>query len=401
MGLKGKSAIIGIGEFKPEKIGPGVPDTFTLEQVSELSRLALNDAGLGSKDVNGLIVSGISESSYFIPSTVTEYLGIKVDYGDVVDLGGASAVSMVWRAAAAIEMGMADVVLCIIASGLSPMSRSEIEIFSEQKPFGSSSNLRGSPQAEFDIPYGHIAQNSGYAQIAQRYAHEYGYDQRATAKIAVDHRTNACANPQAIFYGQPITIEDVLNSKMIAPPLHKLEIVMPVFGGAAVVLASREKAAESKNRPAWITGCGERVEVKSRHFAEDYLNTPIAAASEKAFNMAGIKRRDIDLVQPYDCYTITVLMTIEDAGFCGKGEGMTFVLENDLTYNGNFPVNSHGGQLGFGQTGLAGGMSHVTEAARQIMGKAHANQLKSCNNVFVTGTGGIICEQSAIILQGD
>jgi acetyl-CoA C-acetyltransferase len=401
MGLKGKSAIIGVGEFKPEKIVPGVPGSFTLEQVSELSRLALADAGLGIDDVNGLVVSGITESAYFIPSTVIEYLGIKADYGDVVDLGGASAVGMVWRAAAAIEMGMADVVLCVIASGLSPTGPAESKLLSEQRPFGSSSNLWGSPQAEFDIPYGHIAQNAGYAQIAQRYAHEYGYDQRATAKIAVDHRTNACANPQAIFHGQPITIEDVLNSKMVAPPLHKLEIVMPVFGGAAVVLASREKAAKSNNRPAWVTGCGERVEVKSRHYAKDMLKTPIKAASQKAFKMAGIKHCDIDLMQPYDCYTITVLMTIEDAGFCGKGEGMAFVLENDMTYKGNFPVNSHGGQLSFGQTGLAGGMSHVTEAARQIMGKGHANQLEKCNNVFVSGTGGIMCEQSAIILQGD
>ena len=153
MGLKGNAAIVGVGEFKPEKFGPGVPGTYTLEQAAALARLALDDSGLGPEDVNGLVVTGISESDYFIPSTVSEYLGIKISYGDVVDLGGASAVGMVWRAASAIELGMADVVLCIVTSGLSPMTPEESKLLSAKQQFGASSNLPGSPQAEFDIRY--------------------------------------------------------------------------------------------------------------------------------------------------------------------------------------------------------------------------------------------------------
>ena len=135
-------------------------------------------------------------------------------------------------------------------------------------------------------------------------------------------------------------------------------------------------------------------------YQEDMTQTPVGPASQSAFAMAGKKPADIDVVEPYDCYTITVLLTLEDSGFCAKGEGMKFVTEHDLTYNGDFPVNTHGGQLGAGQAGLAGGMSQVIEGARQIMGKADDRQLSRCDTALVTGTGGIMSEQSAIILEG-
>jgi acetyl-CoA acetyltransferase len=268
--------------------------------------------------------------------------------------------------------------------------------------FGASSGAWGSPQAEFEIPYGNLAQNCGYAMIAQRYASEFGYDPRALAKIAVDQRTNACANPQAIFYGQPISIEDVLASPMIADPLHMLEIVMPVSGGAALVVAGRDVARRGKNRPAFVKGFGEHLGgFKTPTFADDMIRSPIGPAADKAFEMSGVERSDVDLVSLYDCYTITVLLTIEDSGFCAKGEGARFIREHDLTYMGDFPLNSHGGQLSFGQAGLAGGMSHVTEAARQIMRRANGNQVRDCDTVYVSGTGGILSEQVALVLQGE
>jgi acetyl-CoA C-acetyltransferase len=116
--------------------------------------------------------------------------------------------------------------------------------------------------------------------------------------------------------------------------------------------------------------------------------------------MAGVARSDVDMVQLYDCYTITVLLSIEDSGFCGKGEGMAFVSDHDLSYAGDFPCNTHGGQLGFGQPGLAGGLSHVVEAARQIQGRAEGRQLARHDNAYVSGTGGVMSEQAALILQG-
>jgi acetyl-CoA C-acetyltransferase len=401
MGLRGTSAIVGITELKPERRPQG-PFKLTLEQWADLTKMALDDAGIPAGAVNGICSSSsIREASMFVPATIAEYLGTKVNFAEVVDLGGATASGMVWRAAAAIELGVADVVVCALPSMPSPPPPSAAGVGRAGMGFGASSGAFGSPQAEFDIPYGNLAQNCGYAMIAQRYGAEFGYDPRAMAKIAVDQRKSALANPNAIFFGQPITIDDVLASPMIADPLHMLEIVMPVSGGAAVVIASDEWARKSKNRPVWIKGFGEHLTIKTPTYADDLVHTPVGPAADLAFGMAGIKRSDIDACQVYDCYTITALLTIEDAGFCGKGEGALFIKEHDLSYKGDFPVNTHGGQLSFGQAGLAGGMSQVVEGARQIMRKASGNQMTKCDTVFVSGTGGVMSEQSALIFQGD
>ena len=398
MGLRGEAAIVGIAEYKPER-HPAGPKKFTLEQWAELSKMALDDAGIDPTLVNGICMSSIRESASFAPSTVSEFLGMPVNFAEFVDLGGATSAGMIWRAAAAIELGVADVVLCVVPS--SPVPDSPVATSAQRSYLGSSSGAYGSPQAEFEIPYGNLAQNAPYALIANRYAAEYGYDPRALAKISVDQRTNACANPQAVFYGQPITIDDVLNSPMIADPIHLLEIVMPVAGGAAIVVANKEIARKAKNRPVWIKGFGERLEYKTMTYASDLMNSPIGPASQQAFKMANVKHSDIDMISVYDCYTITVLMTIEDAGFCGKGEGAKFVNSHDLTYAGDFPTNTHGGQLSFGQAGLAGGMSHICDGARQVMGRSGENQVRNCNTAFVSGNGGIMSEQVALILQGD
>jgi acetyl-CoA C-acetyltransferase len=289
--------------------------------------------------------------------------------------------------------------LCVAPAG--PLPEAEIAQSRAAHLYGASSNLYGSPQAEFEIPYGYLGQNGPYATIARRYAAEFGYDPRALAKISADQRTNACAYPPAIFHGRPITIEDVLDSPIIADPIHLLEIVMPCYGGAAVVVASADVARKvARHRPVWIKGFGERVAWKMPPYAADLMHSPIKQAAEQAFAMTSISRDDIDMISVYDCYTITVLMTIENAGFCELGRGMEFVNSHDLTYRGDFPCNTHGGQLSFGQAGLAGGMSHVCDAVRQIMHRAHANQVRGCNTAFVSGNGGIMSEQVALILQG-
>jgi acetyl-CoA acetyltransferase len=349
--------------------------------------------------MDGIVCSDIREAGMFTPATIVEYLGQPVNFAERIDLGGAIAVGMIWRAAAAIELGICEVVVCALPSLPIPSNPNPPQM-NPRALFGSSSNNWGSPQAEFDIPYGNLAQNSGYAMIAQRYRAQFGYDEEAMAKIAVDQRVNACANPNAVFYGKPITIEDVLASKVIADPLHMLEIVMPCSGGGAVVVASRERASQCRHRPAFVTGFGEHLAIKTPTYAEDMVHTPVGPASKQAFEMAGLAPSAIDAVQIYDCYTITVLLTIEDAGFCAKGEGQQFVRDHDLTFKGDFPCNTGGGQLSGGQAGIAGGMTQVVEAARQTMGRAGERQLGSCDAVYVSGTGGVMSEQSALILQG-
>ncbi len=394
------AAIVGTAQHRPQRPFVGEP-RFTIEQWADLAAEALADAGIDARDVDGICCGGdIFESSRFVPATIAEHCGWSLGFAERVDLGGATAVGAVWRAAAAIEAGMCDVVVCALVAEPVPSSPNP----APPDPgwvYGASSNAWGSPQAEFEIPYGNIGQNSGYAMYAQRYHELYGWDERSRAKIAADQRTSACANPDAIFCGAPLTPEDVLASPVISEPLHKLEIVMPVAGGAAVVVTGADRARRTRHRPVAVAGFGEHLTHKTPTFAPDMLTTPVAAAAARAFAMAGLRPEAMDMVQLYDCYTITVLLSIEDSGFCGKGEGMAFVRDHDLSYAGDFPCNTHGGQLGFGQAGLAGGMSQVVEAVRQVQGLAGDRQVAAHDTAYVSGTGGVMSEQAALVLVGD
>jgi len=398
-GLRGEAAIVGIAELAAERRPTG-PPLFTLDQFALLAKMVIEDAGVDPGCVNGLLTHGVAESAMFAPATLCEYLGFALDFGERVDLGGATSAGMVWRAAAAVELGICDAVLAVVP-GSASMPQSQKNPLPAPNWYGASSNNYGSPQAEFEIPYGNVGQNAPYAQIAQRYAAEFGYDAAAIAKIAVDQRTNACAHPGAVFHGTPITVDEVLSSSMIADPIHMLETVMRVHGGAGVLIANADIARRSRNRPVWVKGFGEHIAFKTPTYADDLLHTPIARAADRAFAMAGLDRADVDIASIYDCYTITVLMSLEDAGFCVKGKGMSWITEHDLTYRGDFPLNTAGGQLSFGQAGMAGGMHHVVDGARQIMGRAAEAQVPDCHTAFVTGNGGIMSEQVALLLRGD
>ncbi len=390
-GLRGEAAIVGIAEFAPVR----KPDRtwMGMEAYAELARQALEDAGMTLGDVDALMTGHVAEAGpMFMPGHLTEYLGIQSHLSEIVDLGGAASAGAVLRAAMAIETGMCETALCIFHTLPRP-----------QNPMGGGQRWGrnwGSPMSEFDYPYGAIGQNFAYATIANRYAFEYGLTDEQRAKVAVDQRTNAMANPKAVFRS-PIDIDDVLNSPMIVDPLHMLEIVMPCFGGGAIVVTSKEKAKKARNRPAYIIGGGENTTHLSVTYDPDMTHTPIKAAADRAWAMAGVTPKDIDLASLYDCYTITVLLTLEDTGFCGKGEAGKFVEEHDLTYKGDFPMNTHGGQLSFGQAGIAGGISHITEAYLQMTGRAGDRQLKRCDTVFVHGNGGLMSEQVSLILRGE
>jgi acetyl-CoA C-acetyltransferase len=399
MEWRGDACIVGIAERPSERKFSGTP-TLTIEQWAGLAADALADAGIEAGDVDGIVCAGdVAEASLFLPATIAEYCGWSVNFAERTDLGGASAVGMVWRAAAAIELGICEVVVCATVGRPrphSPVPRTP----NPRAVFGASSMEWGSPQAEFDVPYGNVAQNCGYAMYAQRYHELYGWDERARAKIASDQRVSACANPDAAFYGQPITVDDVLASRVIAAPLHLLEIVMPCSGGAAFVVTTTARARDCAHRAVRVAGFGERLTHKTPTYAAEIPRTPVRDAAARAFGMSGLTPNDVDMVQLYDCYTITALLTIEDSGFCGEGEGLAFVSEHDLSYRGDFPCNTHGGQLGMGQTGLSGGMSHVLEGVRQVQGRASERQLARHDTAYVSGTGGVMSEQGALVLTG-
>ena len=403
MAWRGIAALVGAAQYKPQKYATA-PRMFHLDQVADLAGLALADAGLTLQDLDGLVVHGpqFHEAGMFVPAMVAEHLGIRLDFGEVVDLGGASGVGAVWRAAAAIELGLCSAVLCVIPARMAPTSPHDDHMVQVMKAsrFGGHSTRFGAPEAEMDLPYGHMAQNTGYAMIAQRYAAIHGYDARALARIAVHQRANAQHHPDAMFRGQTLTEDEVLASRMVAEPLRMLEIVMPVAGGAAVIVARNDIARRTRHRPVHVVGCGEHIHSKSPTYAADMLATPIGPASRRAFEMAGVRPADVHMAQIYDCYTITVLLTLEDAGFCAKGQGMAFARERDFRFDGDFPMNTHGGQLSFGQAGTAGGMSQVIEALHQIQGRAGERQLRRHDLAYVSGTGGVMSEQGALVLRG-
>jgi acetyl-CoA acetyltransferase len=395
-GLRGEAAIVGVAEFapqrKPERSFMG------LEAHAEFARLALADAGIPLREVDGLLTGPwLQEVPFLIPSALVEYLGIESRFSEVVDLGGASAAAMAMRAAMAIEAGFCETVLCITDSTAKIPDPRQAH---QQRANDWGGGAWGSPQAEFEIPFGAVQGTYGYAMIANRYRHEYGLTYEQLAKIAVDQRFNALAHPKA-FFRQPITIEDVINSPMVCDPLHLLEIVMPCSGGAAFVVTSKERARRAANRPVYILGAGEYTTHRSVTYEPDFTHSPIRQAAERAFAMSGLKPADIDLASLYDCYTITVLLTLEDAGFCPKGEGGRFVEAHDLRYCGDFPMNTHGGQLSFGQSGFAGGTSQVVEAVLQVQGRAGERQLRKCDTAYINGNGGIMSEQVSLVVRGD
>lgn len=389
-----RAAIAGFTEWAPQR--RWAEPMFTLEAFSRLTREACDDAGIDPGEIDGVLSHAIPESPLFGPAALVEYLGITANFAEVVDLGGATATGMLWRAVAAIEAGACDTCICLTSTVPAPSSASA--------PWNPSraylgADAWGAPHGQFDLPYGLNNPNSHFALVAQRYMFEFGVPAEALAKVAVDQRTNALANPMAVFR-QPITVEDVLNSPLIVDPLHQLEIVMPCSGAAAIIVTTEERARRARNRPVVLTGFGERVTHKATTYAPSLVRNPIVAAADRAFAMARIERNAIDMASLYDCYTVTVLLTIEGSGFCRPGEGGRFVQEHELTYAGDWPMNTHGGQLSMGQGGIAGGTSHITEAIRQLQGRAGQRQLPACERAYVTGTGGFMAEQVALILEG-
>jgi acetyl-CoA acetyltransferase len=386
--LRGAAAITGIAEMTPTKVPPAEDE---LDLMAGLVADALADAGLGHDDVDGVFTVPPTQTMFF-PSLLSEHLGLHPDVGEVVDLGGASAAGMVWRAASAIASGMCRVAVGAMVSVMDPtrFARAATATDRRRAPLGLS---------VYEAPFGPMGVNSAYALAARRHMHEFGTTSAQLARIAVDQRTNALANPMAMYGEEPLTVEDVLASRLVVDPLHLLEIVRPCSGGVAWVMTAPDVArAGTPNRPVWLLGAGERIGHNAASFAPTLTTTPIVESSARAYAMAGVGPADIDVVSVYDCYTIMVLLTLEDAGFCAKGQGGRFVEEHDLTYRGDLPVNTHGGQLSFGQPGIAGGASHVTEAVRQLRGTAGDRQVDGAELAFVNGNGGTISEEVSLVL---
>lgn len=381
-----KAFVSGIGELKPQLQS----SSRTLDLLAQAAALAIKDAGLNQNDIDGLLVTAPSEDSCFMwPAQVAEYLQILPRHLDIVELGGASAVGSAARAALLVEAGICRHCLCL-SGGIW-----DSQVFNTRE---GKMAVMSQAEIDYELPVGPMGFNSGYALVARRHMFEYGTTAEQLAKIAVDQRKSALLNPDALYNKKELSIEDVLASPMIVDPIHLLEIVRPCSGAAAVIVSRKEEAADHPHAPVFILGTGEACTHNSIIYAPSLTASPVKMAAERAFKMAGIVPGDIDLLSLYDCYPITVLISLEDAGFCPKGEGGGFVLNHDLSYQGKLPCNTHGGQLSCGQASYAGGMSHLTEAVRQLRGDAGARQVKKNNLAFVNGNGGVFSTECSMIL---
>ena len=379
-----RAAIVGAAELAPRRTTPGAT---TLEMIAAAARAALVDAGLRPSDIDGVVCGPhVGETPQHVPATVAEYLGLQPTYADIVDLGGATGAGMVWRAAAAIQAGMCTTVLCVLGNARDP----ERVLRSPNR----------NPIREFDVPYGASGANQAYAMIAQRHMAEYGTTAEQLAHVAVKERQNAQLNPDAVFYGKSLTIEDVLASPPVMSPLRLFEVVMPCGGGAALIVTSPERARDRPHRPVYLLGAGEKVTHRALSQAPALTTSPLAPAISAAYRAAGVGPDDLDLLSVYDCYSIVVAITAEDAGLCPKGEGGRWVAGHEFGHLGALPVNTHGGQLGCGQSDLAGGMGHIVEAVRQLRAQAGQRQVRDAELALVTGNGATMSEEVALILGG-
>jgi acetyl-CoA acetyltransferase len=242
MSLRGAAAVVGLAERAPQRF---TGDETNLDLLAGVAVDAMADAGIDRSEVDGLLVHPIGGLPGFVPATVAEFVGLRPRFAEVVDLGGATGAGMVWRAAAAIAAGMCTTCLCL--TGTRRRRRPPPDA-AARRPRSIPPTRDHSPHAEFDAPYGMIGANVGYALLATRYTHEYGLEDVQRAKVAVDQRRNANANPAAIFHDQPLTIDDVLGSDMICEPLHMLEIVMPAAVGRGPSPRPRRSARETPRR---------------------------------------------------------------------------------------------------------------------------------------------------------
>jgi acetyl-CoA C-acetyltransferase len=373
MSIKGQAYIVGIYEHPTRKA-----DDKSLAQLhAESAKGALEDAGLTRSDVDGYFCAG--DAPGLGPLSMTDYLGLKLRHMDSTDSGGSSYIIHVGHAAEAIAAGKCSVALITLAGR--PRSEGQATGTAQRAAGGNA------PDVQFENPYGPATANM-YAMCAMRHMYQYGTtsEQLAWIKVAASH--HAQHNPHAMLR-DVVTVEDVVNSPMIADPLHRLDCCVISDGGGAIIVASPEVARSLKRPKVKILGAGEAP----KHQMAGHVDLTYSGAvwsGPAAFAEAGVKPADIKYASIYDSFTITVLMQIEDLGFCEKGQGGKFVADGNLiSGTGKLPFNTDGGGLCNNHPANRGGLTKVVEAVRQLRGEAHpAVQVRNCDLAIAHGTGG-------------
>jgi acetyl-CoA acetyltransferase len=379
MGLKRASvAVVGVAE---SDLGQVAPDTSPLDLMAQGTFRALEDCGLKLSDIDGVFCAATQVRNG--PMALSEYLGIKPRVFDGTQIGGSSFMSHVAHAQAAIEHGLCEVALIAYGSTQRSVSRA------------AASPREFNP---YESPYRPFMPSSAYAMAASRHMHQYGTTREQLAEVAVAARKWALLNPKA-WEKEPLTIEQVLNARMVSYPFTVRDCCLVLDGGGAMILTSAARAKTLKKKPVYVLGTGEALSHATISNMADLTVTAAAESGPRAFGMARLKPSDVDMVSLYDAFTITPILFLEDLGFCPKGEGGRFVANGAIAPGGKLSVNTSGGGLSYCHPGMYG-LLVMIEAVRQVRGECDKRQVKDCEIALAHGNGGVLSSQCTVIFGG-
>lgn len=372
--IRGKYAIVGVGNTKYGRV-PGVsPLSHNVDAIAA----ALDDCGLTNSDVDGVLTKAPSSDFQMLWSAkVADAIGVVPKVTATLDQAGASNIGLVTYAVMCIELGMCNTV--VISYGDNPLTGKR--------------SFYSRPRGD-DAAYGFFGAPAGYALVAQRHMQRFGTTSKQLGAVAVNARRNAAMNPNAHFR-EPITLEDHQSARFVAEPLRLLDCCPVSDGGAAIVVTTAERARELRKPPAYILGLGQSHPAWDISRREECTVSGAVESGRMAFAMAGLGPSDMDFAEIYDCFSIVPIVTLEDYGFCAKGEGGAFVQDGRIELEGELPINTSGGLLG--ETGMPG-MQLVVESVRQIRGEGGPRQVRKHDVGLVSGQGGIMTTHATMIV---
>lgn len=382
--IRGKTAIVGAGISAVGR----VPGRSPLALAANAANRALADAGIDKSEIDGVLASTAFASPFHRFSVAfSEYFGLQPTFSNTLQVSGATASTMFNVAAAAIAGGLADTLLVVgadsLLTGLSP----DLALRA----------MTESRDQQYEMPFGIPVANT-FAMTAHRHMKDFGTTAEQLARVAVIHRQHAQRTPGAQMT-DPISVESVLTSGWVTTPYHKLDCSLISDGGAAFVITSAERAKSlGLANPIYILGAGECYTHEHIFLMPSLTTTGAVRSSANAYAMAACGPSDIDVAGVYDCFTGTVLMMLEDLGFCPKGEGGRFVEDGEITYGGAIPCNTHGGLLSFAHPGIPGALFHFNEIINQLRGRCGERQVGGAEIGLVHSLGAGFATNATTIL---
>jgi len=377
------AAIAGVGESRSGIVS----DRTALQLHADAAHAALADAGLTIGEVDGLFSCGDGIDLLHVVR-LAEYLDIRPTYVDSTFTGGSAWETFVEHASLAIAAGVCDVALIVYGS----TQRSDAG-----RRLGTATRGRAKGPRQFEVPFG-SSTVAEYALAAQRYLYEFDATPEQLASVAVSTRQHASTNPLAM-YRDPITVDDVLSSKMVASPLHLLDCCVISDGGGALVMTSLDRARDLQKQPAVVLGAASALGSMTVAQSENILDVPTRVSGERAFAQAGLSPSDVDVAQLYDSFTITVLLQLEALGFCERGTAGSWAADGGMDLDGPLPTNTDGGGLSANHPGMRG-IFLLIEAVRQLRGEA-IRQVPGAEIAVCSGMGGLLSSSSTIVLGAD